>query len=331
MVAELIAAPNYAPWLRSPDVITVDGSVISWVNPVHPGYAYPEIAGYMLSDLAFRGGDTVALRNIVARRLLADMTPSGAVGRNGIEYVFDSAMVLAGLIAHENDGGVLPDPDMPERLRRYIVNRLTRRIGLDGNLENVPTHWSQSYGCHLIKTVISLTAFDASRGTDSWPLIKQLLTELLPLYEPLGDGGRFHVNGASDVTYTHAHCYAIEGLLVLEGRGRTGLRRWIDGGAAWLASVQEWNGGVPAEHDSNGPRMVAHADCTAQAVRVWTCADAELYADNIERGVRFLTELSSSGGIRYAVGSNDINTWATIFGAQAIDFAAQGGKWQCLI
>ena len=87
-------------------------------------------------------------------------------------------------------------------------------------------------------------------------LIDQLLTDLLPLYEPLRNGGRFHVNASSDVTYTHAHCYAIEGLLVLEGRGRTGLRRWIDGGAAWLASVQEVDGGVPAEHDSYGPRMV---------------------------------------------------------------------------
>ena len=331
MVAEPIAAPAFAAWLRSPDVITVDGAVMSWVNPLHPGYAYPEIAGYMLSDLAFRGRETAALRNIVARRLLAYMTPSGAVGRRGVEYVFDTAMVLAGLVAHENNGGLLPDPYMPERLRSYIVNRLSQRIGLDGNLENAPTHWSQSYGCHLIKTVIALTAFDASHGTDSSALVDQLLTDLLPLYEPLGNRGRFHVNANSDVTYTHAHCYAIEGLLVLEGRGRTGLRRWIDGGAAWLASVQELDGGVPAEHDSYGPRMVAHADCTAQAVRVWACADAELYATNIERGVAYLTDLSRAGGIRYEAGSNDINTWATIFGAQAIDFAEQGGKWQCLI
>jgi hypothetical protein len=331
MVAETLPRADFAAWLSSQKVIRADGAVMSWVNREHAGYPYPEIAGYLLSDLSFRGRDTAALRNRVARRLLADMTPNGAVGRRGVEYVFDSAMVLAGLLAHESTAGLLPDPRMPDRLRDYITDRLNHRSGLDGTPENAVTHWSQSYGCHLLKSVISLTAFDASRGTDSSALINQLLKDLLPLYEQIGDGGRFHVNADSDVTYTHAHCYAIEGLLVLEGRGNRDLRRWIEGGAEWLASVQESDGGVPAEHDSNGARMKAHADCTAQAVRVWACTDARRYRNNIKRGVAFLTELSSDGGVRYESGSNDINTWATIFGAQAIDFATEGGRWQCLI
>ena len=331
MVAERLPSTDFAAWLSSPGVIHSDGAVMSWVNPSHPGYAYPEIAGYMLSHLAIEGRQTAPLRNHVARRLLSDMTSNGAVGRREVEYVFDSAMVLAGLLAHEIRGGLLPDPRMVDRLHEYIVSRLWRREGLDGPQENQPTHWSQSYGCHLLKTVIALTAFDASRGTVTSALIDRLLVDLLPLYTPTGAGGRFRVNADSDVTYTHAHCYAIEGMLVLQGRGRTELRGFIAGGAEWLASVQEESGGVPAEHDSNGPRMVAHADCTAQAVRVWACADPVRFKDNIERGVAFLTELSCDGGIRYERGSNDINTWATIFGAQAIDFAEEGGKWQWLI
>ncbi len=331
MVAERVPSRDLASWLTGPSVIRNDGAVMSWVNPDHPGYAYPEIAGYMLSHLAVEGRHTAPLRNRVAAHLLGDMTSNGAVGRSGIEYVFDSAMVLAGLVAHENRAGLLPDPRMVDRLQEYIVGRLWRRMGLDGTLENAPTHWSQSYGCHLIKSAIALTAFDASRGTDTSALVEHLLRDLLPLYEPIGKGGRFHVNADSDVTYSHAHCYAIEGLLVLEGRGRTDLRRWIDGGAEWLATVQQADGGMPAEHDRTGARMVAHADCTAQAVRVWTCANPVRFEDNIRRGVAFLNELSCDGGIRYERGSNDINTWATIFGAQAIDFAEEGGKWQCLI
>ena len=331
MVAETIPSGDYNAWLSGQSVIRRDGAVMSWVNPEHLGYPYPEIAGYMLSHLAYRGRSTAALRNRVARHLLSDLTPSGSVGRHEVEYVFDSSMVLAGLLAHEENGGLLPDPRMVDRLRDYIVDRLTQRMGLDGTPEHALTHWSQSYGCHLIKTVISLSAYDAARRTNTSGLIDQLLSDLLPLYEPTAHGGRFHVNANSDVTYTHAHCYAVEGLIVLDGRGRAGLREWIDGGAAWLASVQEADGGVPAEHDSTGARMQAHTDCTAQAVRIWTCADPELYADNIERGVAFLTNLSTNGGIRYQVGSNDINTWATIFGAQAIDWADEGGQWQCLI
>lgn len=331
MVAQRLPKPDFNAWLSSPDVIHADGAVMSWVNPEHPGYPYPEIAGYMLSHLAVNEGDTERIRNRVAVRLLSDVTSHGSVGRGGLEYVFDSSMVLAGLLAHEHNGGLLPDPRMVDRLYEYICDRLLRRVGLDGRPENPTNHWSQSYGVHLVKTVIALSSYDASRGADSSQLIDQLLTDLLPLYEPLRNGGRFHVNSRSDVTYTHAHCYALEGLLVLEGRGRRGLRKWIDGGAEWLASVQQGDGGLPAEHDSNGPRMQAHSDCTAQAVRIWTCADPDRFTQSIDLGVEFLTDLSVGGGIRYQVGSNDINTWATIFGAQAIEFAAEGGKWQRLI
>ena len=84
--------------------------------------------------------------------------------------------------------------------------------------------------------------------------------------------------------------------------------------------------------DQHGDEEAAeHKQRTLTARTIWTCADAELYADNIERGVAFLTSLSANGGIRYQVGSDDINTWATIFGAQAIDWANDGGQWQCLI
>ena len=331
MVAETLPRLDYTAWLSSVAVVRRDGAVMSWVNAEHPGYPYPEIAGYLLSYLSLDGRMTAPLRNRVALHLLSDLTASGAVGRRGIEYVFDSAMVLGGLLAHEANGGLIPDPRMVDRLRQYVVERLTNRIGLDGTLENAATHWSQSYGCHLLKCVISLTAFDVARGSDTSDLVAQLLDDLLPLYEGAGDVGRFHVNAGSDVTYAHAHCYALEGLLVLEGRGRADLRRWIDGGAAWLAEVQQAHGGVPAEHDSNGARMGAHADCTAQAIRIWACADYARFRANIERGLEFLDELSDSGGIRYETGSNDINTWATIFGAQALDFAAQGGNWKCLI
>jgi len=327
MVAEPIPQAEYAAWLTSPRVIRSDGSVMSWVNPEHPGYPYPEIAGYMLSYLSLHGRETAPTRNRIAQRLLRQMAPSGAVGRRETEYVFDSAMVLAGLLAHEANGGLLPDAAMIDRLRDYIVRRLERRVGLDGALEAAPEHWSASYGCHLIKTFIALTAYDATRATHTTPLIERMLAELLPLY----DRGRFHVNADSDITYVHAHCYALEGLLVLDGRGRSGLRSWIEGGAEWLAAGQAPNGGMPAEFDSDGPRMEAHADCTAQAVRIWAAVDRQRYAAEIERGLDYLASLTIGGGIRYRDESSDVNTWATIFGAQAMDWAQKGGSWQWLI
>jgi hypothetical protein len=79
------------------------------------------------------------------------------------------------------------------------------------------------------------------------------------------------------------------------------------------------------------PLGVAHADCTAQAVRIWSCVDATRYRGSIERARDYLTTLTVDGGVRYRAGSNDINTWATIFAAQAADFVHAGGEWRWII
>ena len=329
MVAELELTPasEHALWLTGSDVIGRDGAVLSWVNPGHPGYPYPEIAGYMLSYLAQQGQATVDVRNRVAQRLAGDMAASGAVGRNGIEYVFDSAMVLAGLVAHVRTGGLLSEPDMLDRLHQFITSRLLRRTAIEGGAEAAPDHWSASYGCHQLKCVISLLALaDIQPARDPNGLVESLLEDLLPLF----DAGRFRVNALSELTYTHAHCYALEALLVLDGRGRHEVRPWIEEGAAWLAGLQNDDGGVPSGF--GGPvRAAAHADCTAQSVRIWACVDPQRYRIAIDRSMAFLNSLTDGGGVRYRPGSDDINTWATIFGAQALDFAENGGRWEWLI
>jgi len=53
-------------WLER-DPLAPDGSVLSWVNPEHPGYAYPEAAGLLLGLLSDEGRlgpstDRIALR-----------------------------------------------------------------------------------------------------------------------------------------------------------------------------------------------------------------------------------------------------------------------------
>jgi hypothetical protein len=327
VVAELVPYAEHLTWLTGPEVIRRDGTVASWVNPAHPGYSYPEIAGYMLSYLAQHGRATVDIRNRVAGRLAADMSVNGAVGRNGVEYVFDSAMALAGLVAHVRSGGLLPAPDMLDRLHEFITTRLERRVATEGGAEAAPDHWSASYGCHQLKCVISLLALaDIQPERSSNALIERMLRDLLPLFE----SGRFRVNAVSQLTYTHAHCYALEALLVLDGRGWHEVRPWIEAGAAWLAALQQEDGGVPSGFGGPVP-AVAHADCTAQSVRIWACVDALRYRAAIGRGMSFLSGLSHEGGIRYRAGSDDINTWVTIFGAQALDFAESGGRWEWLI
>jgi hypothetical protein len=245
-----------------------------------------------------------------------------------VEYVFDSAMALAGLVAHVREGGLMPEPDMLDRLQQFITSRLELRVAIEGGAEAAPDHWSASYGCHLLKCVISLQALaDIQPERDPNGIIDRLLDDLLPLFD---ETGRFRVNALSAQTYTHAHCYALEALLVLDGRGRAELRPWIERGAAWLAGLQNDDGGVPSGFGGPLP-AAAHADCTAQSVRIWACVDPVRYRSEIERGASFLNGLAHGGGIRYRPASDDINTWATIFTAQALEFAEKGGRWEWLI
>lgn len=73
------------------------GAVLSWVNPAHPGYPYPEIAGLWLRFAARQGAPSSAVD--LVRERLRDDGASGLVGRAGLSYAFDTAAALGGLVA----------------------------------------------------------------------------------------------------------------------------------------------------------------------------------------------------------------------------------------
>jgi hypothetical protein len=309
-------------------VVRPDGRVLSWVNPERPGYAYPEIAGYLLSFLAWQGPSTVETRDRIARGLEADMSARGGVGRWGIDYAFDSAMALTGLLRHAQAGGRLPDSGMADRLYEFVVSCVAARTAYVGDSDSDPAHWSVSYGSHLLKLAIALTAYDELRSlrSRSEP-VQQLVDDLVPLY----DSGRFRVNELSPETYTHSHCYAIEGLITLDARGLGTFGSLIRGGADWLAQIQLGDGGMPSRHDGRDALGPAHTDCTAQAARIWSLVDRERYAPQISRAAAFLYEMEKGGAFRYRPGSDDMNTWATMFAAQAMRWAEDGGDWQWMV
>ena len=105
----------------------------------------------------------------------------------------------------------------------------------------------------------------------------------------------------------------------------------VEAGAGWLARVQGADGGVPSGYDGDHPVGLPHTDCTAQAIRIWVCSDPARYRDAIRRGLGFLARMTCGAGLRYRPGSDDINTWATMFAAQARRWARQGGTWQWIV
>lgn len=316
-------------WLVGRGVVGTDGTVLSWSNPRHPGYPYPEIAGYLLRILSEEGDLTLDLRDRIATRLVTDVSPAGGVGRGGADFVFDSAMCMSGLIAHEAAGGMVPDARVIDRLFDFITENLAAHRSFMGFADALPDHWSVSYGCHLLKTLIALCEYNDLRPMSTTrSLVERLVADLLLL----NDGGRFRVNFLSPLTYLHANCYAVEGLLVVHGRRYADVSDLLDGCARWLAYVQQPEGGLRAFHDGKEAFGTLHTDATAQAIRIWSLVDSSGFREEIDRGLGFLADMTTpSGGLRYEPGSDDVNTWATIFGLQAVRFANKGGSWQWIV
>lgn len=312
-------------WLQSKDVVQPDGGVLSWHNPDHPGYPYPEISGLLLSLLARCPAADHEVRQRIADHLGRDLTGRGVVSRWGADYVFDTAMVFGGLRAHREAGGSIGDAQLLARLGRSISTMLRRRKTAEGFTASDAGRWSTSYGCHLLKSALAITAFedsDAMTASAAQQLIDQLLADLLPLQTE----GRFRIHAESNASYLHAHCYATEGLLCLERRGLTGHSAAILASAQWLGEIQQPSGGINAWHDGEVPSGDEHTDATAQAVRIWSLVDRERFAAEIGGGLRFLASVSTEcGGLRYSPVSEDINTWATIFACQAVQWSSAPG------
>ncbi|MBP6829880.1 MAG: hypothetical protein KA978_03795 [Deltaproteobacteria bacterium] len=307
-------------------MVDSDGAVRSWSNPAHPGYAYPEAAGLVLGALATEPG-TEVIRARIASRLARDVDAAGAVGRGGARYAFDTCVCLAGLLAHERAGGVLDDPELPDRMGRAACAMLDRGVCVEGAVDAPAGHWSVSYGCHLLKCAVALTALDERSGDDRHRGTVRALVDALA---PLGRGGRFPTHAAATESYLHATLYALEGLGCLRARGWEGFDHTLEDGAVWLATAQDDTGALRAWNDGTRAWGARRSDATAQAMRLWCWHDRARWAPNVARAKAFLTAVQDdSGGLLYEPRSRDVNTWATAFAVQALRWEERAGdaRW----
>jgi len=293
-----------------------DGRVVSWINTHHPGYAYPEVAGLLLTLLASTPGSSLPIRHTIAERVVASISSQGAVGRAGHDYAFDTAIALHGLHAHARVGGEV-HPATLARLYDFVATCIRQRCA-GPSFAHVEPRWSTLWSCHLLKTALAL---EAHAGRHAEGLVDQLLATLLPLAQV----GRFVTHAGSKDSYVHASCYALEGLLHLQFYGRTRVAGQLQAGLRWLAAIQADNGSLPAWHNGHRGWGLRPADIVAQSVRLWSAVDRRRFATPIARGLRYLAGLQTpAGGLRYHPDSDDVNTWSTIFAVQAVTWFRHG-------
>jgi hypothetical protein len=310
-------------WLSSPAVVSPDGAVASWVNPAHPGYAYPEAAALWLSHFAFAGKlhsvsdeqpGRAATCAAVADWLCARVHTDGGLGRDGLSYLFDSAVGLAAFVRYASGSGWSgPVEETAHRLFRYIERGIRHRVPVSPP-PDVANRWSLRFDPHLIKVSLSLFLYGEATGTEVGALVEELISAAGGL-----DGERW-IDAGPD-TYTHALCYAVEGLIVLQRHGFPVRAEAVLAVLDELASMQREDGSLPAFLGGGESRT----DATSQALRCWTLWAPERYASARNQALRFLADSqSASGGLVYAPGSSDVNAWATLFAVQAIEWQRVG-------
>jgi hypothetical protein len=301
-----------------------DGAVPSWRNPGHPGYAYPEAAGLLLTALAQARPDDPALA-VTARWLEAQVDERGLVGRAGLGHAFDTAIALTGLLSARRAGVAVRQ----DRLRRMLSALLAAIAGREAvDAPEVPQRWSTRWSCHQLKLVWALVACEQELGEPSLrPAIDHAIASLAELLV-LEHAGRFAIAGDDPRSYVHASCYALEGVLALARRGVQAPEQWarLRRGGDWLASLQAEDGSFPAWVGDGEELERRPSDVIAQALRLWSALDRSAYAEPIERARAALARRWLDGGVRYVDDGADINSWCTAFTAQALRWAAGEGE-----
>jgi hypothetical protein len=308
-------------WLAAPPLATPAGWVLSWLNPEHPGYPYEETSAYALRLLVTCPWQVEAPVRARAERLamaVADaLVTRGALGRDGIAYVFDTAMGVAALAAARRAG--LPVALEPiARGAAFVDAGLRLGHAAHHGVWFSGDRWSTQFQPHLLKCVIALEEAAAVGVSVAGGVDRHAVAAAMVARQRVDGAFALHGEAFVDV---HVHAYALEGLAFLgrcDGRYSHALRRGVE----WLASVQAPDGGIPREV---GPqvRTGCMADVTAQAARLFALVDAGAWRQQAERSCHYLERLRVPGaGLRYAPESADINTWSTIFAVQALLLAA---------
>ncbi len=314
-------------FLINPPIVTEEGRLLSWVNPDHPGFIYPEGMGLYLTlmvQLAADGdSEVIDATHRVAHALQEIVSPLGGIGIQGKLFPFDTCMAITGLLSYKRHLHGKVNTDILATMSDFVVDLAERRLAVlndDGSAPEVIPHWSTIFGASMLKEVIALDLLAVETGEERYrTLAIEIADEVI---RDCRSDGFFHVIPQDMAVYSHAHCYALEGLLHLRARGYRDSTEMLREGADRLrewqnedGSLFNWNN-APATRD-----RLKVGDASAQAVRIWLAVDKDVYRPQIERGVSFLASLASSGGgLAYCAGSGDINSITSIFASQALDW-----------
>jgi hypothetical protein len=331
-------ATALADWLASGACQAFSGAFVAWVDLLggRQAFEYPEITGYALTYLAYRPSFSVGERAAALRaadwldRRLRGGTLAARDGWDGdAVYLFDLGMISAGLISL----GRRLDLEQYEESGRRVAGWLRDEVagGLApvarrGPATSRPDGWSTIGTPHLAKLTQSLLLADELEAAEA--VVRAVSREQ-------EDDGRFRTCPGETATMLHPHLYAAEGLYVWgTAVGDAEALDRAHAAVEWVWTRQLENGGLPRVDSDLGPEQ---SDVTSQAVRL--ALALRIRTEAVGRGLRRLAEIACGDergeGIPYQPGVDlHVNTWATLFGVQALELACQPAPvlaWQELV
>jgi len=312
-------------WFSNSNIRNKSGAVYSWLNPQHTGYIYPEIIGYSIKFFSYlysieKNNKFKELAVSSADYLSSILSKNGSVSRSGIEYVFDTGICLSGMLSLDKTNLLKENHRKSiNAMAQFIRNSLSKKIPAfkDGRPFIDNFSWSLSYGALFIKTAISLIEYGKySNNHEYIDFAENIVNKII---DKTFKGDHFSIDEFHDWTYVHSHCYATEGLCFLHTNGYKQYSDIIQKSAQWLSEIQNDDGSVDNWYYRDNVKKEKQGDATAQSIRIWLFKDKVKYKDNINKAISFLKTLQSpEGGLYYNNNSKDVNSWVSMFAAQAL-------------
>ncbi len=354
-------------WLVESGIQDSEGGFYGWYSAEKGGYSflYPEITGYAIQlfcklqkhdstylKIARKAGDwLLKIQGRDGSFYCKDASKLKDPWRDTSFYVFDGAIITNAMLS-------LHKVTLQERYLRAALKTTELILTLqnaDGSFQagwdrnGIPIdypHWSQTSACHHLKMLIPLLRLH--KLTSNRKILnaaKRLLNWGVNLQ--ISDGSFLEFAG-SPRTYTHAHCYAVEGLLgsmLSLQKDFPSIESRVDSAIEWLSYMQNDDGSF---YNWNSPQSdrIKVTESLAQSLRLFMLSGKH-YLDHgaidkqLHRGFSYLKKMQLqdndkqiNGAISYGESRGrklkDACTCATIFALDATLISEWGFSYSFL-
>jgi hypothetical protein len=340
-------------WIGSGVFQSEDGAFCAWQeeDTGKLAFEYPEINGYALTYLAGRADPTpeeklagLSAGKWLLRRFAANDFSARSGWDTGVAYNFDLGIIANGLMLF---GSRFDVPSFVEQGFK-LVEYLRKELSPEGRLHPLssehsistdrPVSWSTAGYAHMLKPVQSFL-LAARLGLDGAMEAATRLYEFSKQWQL--DNGRFLTQPQEDFTMLHPHFYTVEGFWMWSvcQNDSEALER-AKAGLEWAWPYQLETGGFPRQVVINGANSSAieQFDTTSQALRMALLINPQLpgIAKAIERLEQTVRGDEEKGALLYqpTSGNLHLNSWVTMFAAQAVGLAAPGAtafSWEEMV